>query len=165
MENYRSPKNIAALKLILKDYNSLLDEFSVIQIARGNDLKPLQKVSNDFLVRTRINTEALIPLLEIYKTSRPTIQPIGLLVRSILSDFLTFCYLVTFTHSDDANEETMQNELHLLERDFLNSMMEVINLESDMSEYRSDIPPVFENNEAYERHVVKLKQQFKHLFK
>jgi hypothetical protein len=163
--NYRTPQNIAALQLIISDYNSLLDEFAIVQIHRGSKLKTLQKICNDFLNRTRINNEALIPLLENYKTKRSAILPIGLLIRSILSDFLAFCYLATFSHSKDPEEVSIENELDLLERDFLKSMMEVSELESKIHEYNQNIPPAFEDNKAYEDHVEKVKNQFKHLFK
>lgn len=163
--NYRTPENINALQSIIKEYNSLLDEFAIVQIHKGNKLKTLQKVCNDFLNRTRINNEALIPLLEIYKDKRSSILPLGLLIRSILSDFLAFCYLATFSLEKDVNEVSIQNELDLLERDFLKAMLEVSELESKINQYDNNIPPAFADNKAYETHVEKVKQQFKHLFK
>lgn len=163
--NYRTPENISSLQLIIKEYNALLDEFAIIQIHRGTKLKLLQKVCNDFLNRTRINNEALIPLLENYKTKMSGILPIGLLVRSILSDFLAFCYLATFSNEKDINEVSIQNELDLLERDFLKSMMEVSEFESKIDQYNKNISPVFEDAISYQTHVQQVKQQFRHLFK
>jgi hypothetical protein len=163
--NYRTPNNISSLQSVIKEYNELLDEFAIVQVHKAAKLKTLQKVCNDFLNRTRINNEALVLLLEIYKAKRSTILPIGLLIRSILSDFLAFCYLATFSNSKDADEISIQNELDLLERDFLKSMMEVSELESKIDQYNENIPPAFEDNTAYEKHVEKIKHQFKHLFK
>lgn len=165
MHNHRTPENITVLQSILIDYNKLVDDFAEYQIAKGVQLKPLQKASNDFLFRTRINNEALVPLLENYKTLPAGILPVGLLIRSVLSDFLTFCYLATFSHSKDANELSISNELALLERDFLKAMMEVGEIESRIGDYNEAIRSAFENTEDFEKHVTKLKEDFKHLFK
>lgn len=164
MENYRTARNISTLQSLIKEYNSLLDEFAQAQIKSGKKLKTLQKVSNDFLNRTRINNEGLLPLLENYKTQISAIQPIGLLVRSILSDFLTFCYLATFSDGMDVEEVSIQNELDLLERDFLRSMLEVIEIESKINQYNKNIPLEFEDREEYEAQIRDLKDRFKHLF-
>lgn len=164
MTNLKTPESVGALKGIIVDYNALIDDFSFNQLEKAVDLKKIQKVSNDFLERTRINCEALVPLLEIYKTNSSMIQPIGLLIRSILSDFLTFCYLVTFAASGDETQESVQNELHLLERDFLRSMLEVGELESKLNEYNENIPNAFPSEVAYQESLTHIRQEFGHLY-
>lgn len=164
MPSLKTPETVKALQDIIVEYNALIDDFSITQVEKGAHLKKIQKVSNDFLERTRINCEALVPMLEIYKTNNAMIQPIGLLTRSILSDFLTFCYLVTFADAQDTTQESVQNELDLLERDFLRSMLEVGELESRLNEYNKNILNAYETEEIYLEHLAHIKEEFGHLY-
>lgn len=163
--NLRNSENISILQTMLKEFSLLIDEFSIIQINKRNKLKPLQIVSNNLLNRTQINREALILLLENYKLKRSAILPIGLLIRSILSDFITFCYLSSFSDKNDVDEISIQNELKLLERDYLMAMIEVGEIEGNIHQYNKNIPTKFKNREAYELALNDVKELYKHLYK
>jgi hypothetical protein len=160
----KSEGSVKALKKLVEDYNAIVDNFSMVQMAKNAQLTKIQKVSNDFLERTRINCEALIPLLEIYEAKDAMIQPIGLIIRSTLADFLTFCYLVSFTSAGDEAQDSLQNELHILERDFLRSMLEVGEIESKLNEYNPNIPNAFESVETYQEHLTAITNLFSHLY-
>ncbi len=159
----RTSEYIGALVNLIREFNSLIDEFGTEQT--GKQLTKMQKVCNDFLQRMRLNTEALVPLFELYIQRRGMIQPIGLIIRSCLSDFLTFCYLVTFTHQNDKEEKSLGNELLLLEKDFVSSILKVFEYESKIHKYNADIPQRFESADAYHQARTELENMFKYLFK
>ncbi len=161
----RNPETVAILKSFLEEYNIIVDEFTVEQVKSGKKLSVMEKVCNDFLQRTSLNVAGLIPLFELYKTEPGMIQPIGLVIRSCLSDFLTFCYLSTFASPLEKSEASLTNELHLLEKDFLNSVLEVSRLEAKISEYNESIPNIFDSREEFEQETLEIKKLFGHLFK
>jgi hypothetical protein len=138
IENKRSPEKVTSLKATLEDFTKLIHLFSQMERQKsenGKELNPVQKVSSDFLVRTMLNIEGILPIIELYKTKRALIQPIGLIMRSILSDFLTLHYLLTFWDPADKENLSFKNELTLFDRDFLKSIMEMQEMEPDLKEF------------------------------
>lgn len=161
-KDLKTPERLNTLINIIKEYNQLTDDLA--KAKNGTKLTIIQKVCNDFMNRSRINNEALVLLLEIYKNNDSLIQPIGLIVRSMLSDFLTSCYLMTFHDPKDSDEQSLKNELYILERDFLKSMLETIKLERSMHELNSSFKPVFANEDEYNEKLSSIKKLYHHLF-
>jgi hypothetical protein len=148
---------------IIKEFNNLTDDLAKEKV--GAKLTVIQKACNDFMNRTRINNEALIPLLEIYKTDSSLLQPIGLVIRSMLSDFLTSCYLMTFHDPKDSTEESLTNELYVFDRDFLRSMLETMELEKIIHELNPAFKPIFKDDDEYKAKVSTIKKIYPHVYK
>jgi hypothetical protein len=141
MKNFRSPDNIEALSNLIHEFGSVLERFvsqEKDEASKGKKLDEVQSVANDFLVRTALNVGALPPLLSLYKSQSGMIQPIGLILRSVFSDFLTMCYLLTFANKE--NNKSFVNELHIFQRDSLRSFLEVGEMELNVRDYLKTIP-------------------------
>lgn len=163
MEDLRTPARVKVLIDILKEFNTITDELA--NHMSGKSLNTIQKVCNDFMNRTRINNEALIPIFEIYKSDASLLLPIGLIFRSMLSDFLTSSYLITFIHDDDKDENAIKNELLILDRDFLRSFLKAMELEKIIHSLNPDFQPPFNNEAAFEERLQAIKSNFKILYK
>ncbi|MBK7652075.1 MAG: hypothetical protein IPJ20_17015 [Flammeovirgaceae bacterium] len=155
MENFKTPERVEVLIGILKDYNSITDELAGHM--NGKSLNTIQKVCNDFMNRTRINNEALIPILGIYKTDASLLLPIGLILRSMLSDYLTSSYLITFIHEDDKDENSIKKELLILDRDFLRSFLKAMELEKTIHLLNPDFQPTFNDDAEFEARLQAIK--------
>lgn len=163
MEDLRTPDRIDCLIEVIKEYNEIVDEMAIAR--EGQQLSIIQKVCNDFMNRTRINNEALIPMLTLYKDNTSLLLPIGLILRSILSDFLTSSYLITFHDAGDAQEQALRNELNILDRDFLRSMLKSMELEKSIHELNPDIAAMFADDAAYQAKKTSIQSKFPYLFK
>jgi len=163
----RTPENVEKLKAIIEKYLVVVNNFIQTEIElqkRGKKLNDVQRVANDFLSRTFLNVKAVLELLELYKIQRGMILPIGLILRSICSDFLTLCYLSTFSGNKNEVNESFLNELRLFQRDSVRSVMEVAEMEIDIQRFLKGIPKQSLGKDELLKMHEKIRNNFSFLF-
>ncbi|MEI9921406.1 MAG: hypothetical protein WDO14_21865 [Bacteroidota bacterium] len=147
MKSYKSIENVDVLSNHVDKYLRVVTSFYEEQrlLLGDESLSKIQTVSYQFLTRTFLNVKAFALLLPSYSQQRVMVHPLGMILRSMLSDFITFHYLLI--HLDEGGQDSFGNELSKLESDFLRSMGEVATLESDLDKFVKNIPPNFSGKE------------------
>lgn len=143
----------------------LLDSFADKQ--NGKQLNQLQKVTTDLALRIRINLEAITPHFEKFDRGYMNESlPIALILRSVVSDIITFCYLGVFfnTESDPKDQPSLDNELNLLDKDIIKSFEQVMDLEKEMGKIIPALPKDLTEEKVNEIKN-KIRKQFKDLFR
>jgi hypothetical protein len=146
MQKLKSPQNTDILIDMCNKYSALIESFNqseLVKASQGKKLDELQIAVNHYIIRTLLNVKALEQLLQLYKTQRGIIYPIGLILRATFSDFITFCYLLTFCENGNIVTESFKNETILFDRDGLKSFVEMMELEADLETYLPNTPPNF----------------------
>lgn len=82
-------------------------------------LKKFQYFLLSSIIRISVNIKALILLFPSYKEDGTFKLPINLIMRSIVSDYLTIQYLLTFHDPKDEKNIAIDNEISVLSLDFL----------------------------------------------
>jgi hypothetical protein len=105
---------------ILKEYSLFCDDWS--KEFDGKQLNRVETYLMTLLLRFGIISNSLIVLLPHYFNNQHFKFPVSLLLRSINTDYLTIIYLLTFYSNNDSDQISMQNEITLMDIDFLKSM-------------------------------------------
>ena len=150
------------LTALIKRYLGIVNNFAGQQAERRARMNLYQKVTTALLQRVKINVEALAPLLKLYAKSDAYFTPIALILRSITSDFLTFCYFTTF-YTEDDNFETLENEINLHDRDFLRSILEVTDAEKTIHKHEPFSDYLYRNEREQLRRIDQLTRRFRYL--
>lgn len=155
-----SPENVIRLKSVLSELNIQLDKMMIDARTAKSGLNISEKVSHDFLLRIKLNTESIEDLCDRYAQKGSTMFPIGLILRSLISDIFTFNYLMLFYDEEDKGQ-SLKNELLLLERDFVSSMEEVTVSEYE-AQQTSPLGP--DSQEGLQKRLERLRKDYEHLF-
>jgi len=167
VKNLKSPHSINVLIRVLSRCQEFFKEFSREELKKageGKVLDELQKTANEFLIRTQLNVSGLLPLLESYKSKGSMILPIGLIMRSIFSDFITLCYLITFSDNERSSNESIKNELIVLNRDFIKSIFEIKKMEGLLAGYLPNFTAQFFSKQEAEDYIRNAKLMMPNLF-
>jgi hypothetical protein len=102
----------------------ILSKYLEISLPYIEDLKRMKLNKFQYyllstFIRISINTRSLIPLIPIFKEDRTFKLPIILILRSIVSDYLTIQYLLTFHDETDEKNTAIINEISILSKDFV----------------------------------------------
>lgn len=166
MKDFYSSKNIEHISKYIKNLVKIIDEFGTEHSlkSRAGEFtpSPIQKVSNDFLHRLILKLKAIDNLLPLYSEDHYQIHSIGLLLRTILSDFLTFLYLASFNEPEAEEQRSLANELVMLERDFYESMIEASKVETDFAAMNGKDDAEVEKE--YDERIKRINEIYKHLF-
>jgi hypothetical protein len=147
--------------------NELLDAFGKHQVKKrnGTPLNMLERMCNDLGVRIRVNLEASKRLIDLINQNYSFSLPVGLIFRSIISDILTFCYCLRFYDfdSDPDKQPSLKNELDLLDRDLISSILYSIKKEREVAKLNDKLKDSKTDDEI-EQLLGTLRTQFNHLF-
>lgn len=121
---YYNPQNIAVLVEFCEKYCEIFDLF-VFQVKKQNLTRAHLIVSADMLQRSRITIGGLSQILPLFAEHPSHKMSVFLLLRSQLSDILSFLTLMTFVDETDANQTAFKNEIDLLDLDFLKAMLKL----------------------------------------
>jgi hypothetical protein len=164
MKNLKTPENVDCLTKALHIYLEVVYEF-LKSVGSKPDPTSLQIVSKDLLHRIAVNVQGIVPCLELYKVHPAMILPIGLVLRSICSDFLTQCYLITFCEEDNSVTTSFQNEIDILNRDFLKTVIEMMEYEARIEKYLDVIPHDYISEDYIRKKIEGLKAAHLQLFR
>lgn len=143
----------------------LLDEFAGSQTKKGTSLNDLQAPLNDLGYRIRVNMESCKHLVNQYEKNYEYAFPLALILRSVISDILTFCYVVRFYDfdADDKSQPSLVNELNLLDKDFISGLFLAVEKEHDITKF---IPEIEQRKTVEETRALmdELKERLSHLF-
>lgn len=149
----------------IQDLCALLDAFAQDQISKKKTLKKVYAVLNDLAYRMRVNLEASKTLIGQYDTSFEFYLPLALMFRSIVSDVLTFCYVIRFYDfdEDDDSQPSLINEINILDKDFISALLLTIQKEHEVVKH---IPEVELRKTPQETKglIEDVKKQFGYLF-
>jgi hypothetical protein len=142
-----------------------LDEFAQDQAKKGRSLNALQGVLNDIGYRIRVNLESSKHLIKQYEKNYEFAFPLALILRSAISDILTFCYAIRFYdfEIDEKNQASLVNELNIFDKDFLSGLFLAVEKENEMKNF---IPEIDQRKTAEETRAMinDLKVKLNHLF-
>lgn len=168
MRNIFTKEKITLLSRTLSEYDILMDEFFGSLSGKKPNLH--QHTIADLLIRVKINLhsiKALLPSLEDYS---PTFFSIGLLNRTIIADFITYCYVTGILSAANQRgldekeiNSILKNELNILELAYVKAMIAAVELESQLPQHNPKFASVLENKNYSER-LPKLKEMYKDLF-
>lgn len=102
---------------ILRDYLEICHP--KIEELKKTGLKKFQYFLLSTLIRIIANVNSLIILFPFFKQEVSYKLPINLILRSIVSDYLTIEYLWTFKDPMDGNNTAIINEINVLNLDFI----------------------------------------------
>jgi|GEM_PF-2065167 len=156
-------KNVENLKNVLLGFLNQLDTFGFIMAKEGAKLDLAQLTFNRLLNRTELNIEGIVAILDIYKSQPAMIHPIAHILRTLLVDFLNFCYLMTFYNKEEDGLISFSNELDHFDRDFLKSAFELAEVEFDLPKNN----PKFRERPPHQlqEKLKSFQESYKHLFK
>lgn len=160
MENRKTETNVKLLDSIIRRLVEVLREFSLAETKKaesGQQLNQLQHIATQFLDRTIASMFGIQALLPSYSKHHVAIFPMGLILRSIFSDFITLLYLLSFTKRGTEINNTFLNEIQMLDRDFVRAYIEIKKLEGDLDQYMAVLPDGFKGREAIETEIDGLK--------
>ncbi|MCH6233234.1 hypothetical protein [Cognataquiflexum rubidum] len=159
------PENVEQFRIIIIRICTVIDAFSKEMISAGISLNLPQKVANKLLLRTRSNLEAIICLLDVYKEQTFIFHSIAHIYRTLLVDFLNFCYLMSFHDSNELSFSSFKNEYDFFNRDYLNALLEMDELEKQIPQECPMYNYVNKSEEKRSENLVQLKTFFAHLFR
>lgn len=143
----------------------ILDEFAAYQLKKSKNLNDLESVLNDLGFRIRVNMESSKYMVEQYDRNYEFAFPLALILRSVISDILTFCYAIRFYDfkSDEKDQPTLKNELNILDKDFVSGLFLAIEKEQEIVKY---IPEIQQQKSAEETRAMidEFKKKLSHLF-
>ena len=137
-----SPDNISALKTNLSSLSAVIDDFGREMAGSGRVLNAVEQYYNTHLKRVRAHLEGVIQLLDSYSMDPTLILPIAHIIRSLLTDFITAFYLITFYDKNEINHASFSNELRLLDRDAYKAILEWMEAEEDLHKFNENLPPI-----------------------
>jgi hypothetical protein len=143
MENYWSKANVEMVNKFILELANVLSAFHDSERKKANggkELNKLQRIANQFLDRSIMNITAIRELLPAYSSKSFMIFPIGLIMRSVCSDFVTLLYLLSFTKRGTEINATFETELDMLDRDLIKTYFEMKQIESELPNYVSILP-------------------------
>jgi hypothetical protein len=144
---------------------SFLDEFAQDQAKKGRSLNTLQGVLNDIGYRIRVNLESSKHLIKQYEKNYEFAFPLALILRSAISDILTFCYVIRFYdfEADEKNQASIVNELNIFDKDFISGLFLAVEKENEMKKF---IPEIEQRRTVEETRAMinDLKAKLNHLF-
>jgi hypothetical protein len=148
----------------IKKLCELLDDFAEVQKEKGEQIPVLQSVTTKLAFRIRINLEASIPTIEKLDEDNNQFLPLAIIFRSIISDILTFCYLIRFFNVDtDKNDQpSLMNELNILDKDFISSFLQAVQKEQTIPQYIPEIQ-FSKTQEQLQKDLESFKQRFAHI--
>jgi len=168
MRSLFSVPKISRLKKILDEYDLFIDGFYASINGRTPNLH--QKTIADLLGRVKINLHSIGVLLNTLPDYSPTFFSIGLLNRTILADFISYCYLtgILLTGKDRnmAEQEidlVLVNELNVLDKTYAKAMIAMVQLESELPNFNPNFVKALDGKDHLAR-LEKLKGMYKHLF-
>lgn len=134
--------NINALKANLKSLSTVIDDFGRQVAESGRVLNVVEQYYNTHLKRVRAHLEGVIQLLDSYSMNPPLILPLAHIIRSLLTDFITAFYLITFYDKNEINHTSFSNELRLLDRDAYKAILEWMEAEEDLHKFNENLPSI-----------------------
>ncbi len=159
------PENIEQFKFTIIKVCAVIDDFSKTMLKEGKTLDLPQQITNKLLLRTRSNLEAIICLLDVYKEQTFIFHSISHIYRTLLVDFLNFCYLMSFYDSEELGFTSFKNEYDFFNRDYLNSLLEMNELEKLIPEACPMFNYTNKSQEGRLENINQLKTFFEHLFR
>jgi len=134
--------NISRLKENLEQLSKIIDSFGIEMTASGRVLNDVERYYNSHLMRVRAHLEGVVQLLDSYAVNPIVILPIAHIMRSMLTEFITAFYLLTFYDRNDKHNVSFTNELKLLDRDAYRSVLEWMKVEEDLHKYNEHLPAI-----------------------
>ena len=133
---------------IITDYLTVTNPY--LEILKKKGLNKFQYFQFCILLRYSINLKALIPLFTSFKSDNTIKLPIFLIFRSILEDYLTVQYLLTFIDAEDEKNSAVMNEIAVIDRDFIKFQEDF--LKEELNQFKIDgIPPWNSESKVKER--------------
>jgi len=117
LDKFAVPLSVDRIIQILSAYLEIINP--KIEELKKVKLKMFEYFLLSTLVRMSVNVSALIVLFPKFKEDRTFKLPINLILRSIVSDYLTIAYLLTFKDPNDATNVAIINEIKVLDLDFV----------------------------------------------
>lgn len=160
-----NPENITQFKIVVIELNLVIDKFSNDMLNSGKVLNLPQKIFNKLLLRTRSNLEALVCLLDVYKEQSFIFHSISHIYRTLLVDFLNFCYLMSFYDARESDFSSLKNEYDFFNRDYLKALIEMDEIEDKIPQECPMFYTVNKKEKDRAQNLIKLKTYFSHLYK
>ncbi|MFC0263002.1 hypothetical protein [Fontibacter flavus] len=160
-----NPNNIEKFSFVLVLLSVVIDDFTKEMVGSGKALNLPQQVFNKLLLRTRSNLEALICLLDVYKEQSFIFHSISHIYRTLLVDFLNFCYLMSFYDPEEPDFSSFKNEYDFFNRDYLKSLLEMDEVERLIPQECPMYDIVNKSQEKREQNLIQLKTYFAHLYR
>lgn len=142
MKKLYTQSNVESLRINLQELNNVINAFSNGMVSSGRNLNVVQRTYNRYLIRTYNHLRGIVLLLQGYQESPMLILPISHIMRSLLVDFITSFYLVTFKGENDNDYQSFKNELRLLDRDLYKSTKDWLRDEKELNKYNPHLPSV-----------------------
>lgn len=109
--------NTESILKLVKEYITITNPY--IKTLSEKKLNKFQYFYFCLLLRFNINFKALIPLFTSFKADKSFKLPISLILRSLIDDYLTVQYLLTFYDPADKKNIALINEITIIDRDFV----------------------------------------------
>jgi hypothetical protein len=169
MKKLMTDQKIDELSSVLASYDMCMDNFyrSLLEAP----LNFHQKIVSDLLARIKINVHSIGLMLPAVKTYSPTFLSIGLLNRTIIADFITYCYLTSLLKAGNAKNlkeeeinRILENEINILDLAYVKAMIAAVKLEGQLPQSNPQFSKVFENKD-HDEAINRIKKTYSQFFK